>query len=131
MMKCETVICFICIHSKQCSKLKLNGILKNLTMPSWWLMSGDDGSSLCCHTVNFYLLTFAKYMLTIHSKWIRVATHLNCLIPKSLPVNFIKVNVIKMLNKSNIILLYVYVSYIYFSCCPQSLWKKHVQNLIL
>lgn len=92
-------------------------------MPSWWLMSGDDGSSLCCHTVNFYLLTFAKYMLTIHSEWIRVATHLNCLIPKSLPVNFIKVNVIKMLNKSNIILLYVYVSYIFFLLSTKSMEK--------
>ena len=25
----------------------------------------------------------------------------------------------------------MYMYHIYFSCCPQSLWKKHVQNLIV
>ena len=44
----------------------------------------------------------------------RVAAHLNNLIPKSLLVNFIKVNVIKMFNKSKVLLFYLFIYFLVF-----------------
>lgn len=62
-------------------------------------------------------------MLTIHSIWMRVAAHLNSLIPKSLQVNFIQVNVIKMFNKSKVLPLYVFISYIFYSLSTNPMKK--------